>query len=1266
MLTQNQTQSLARRAVVLPPMPHQPFNKCLLPQVQEALDDTPSDPDGADECELRSESQGWRERASNSSDWRRDSWDGEDGLSALLGAEHLYTGWHLQNGFEAAECGELRREKNTYCEESAEHTDKHDAAELHIKTHGTDTPGDLNTQQITNSVAEKRTITEGLKTHVTSPKHRDSIGADCTDICRKESTGSQTIHPSVSQRGETVNEGTGAQSTVTGSKDSAYASRSREERNGNCDTHNDGQSCIDVYHGVSPCLHLVCNLNDSKKHRSPGTEIREYTDSNINEWLDNKEDKHTDCSRTHAFESTEVEVEGNVQNTQTHCSQNSGCRKDAQSMETVDSGIDTHCVKTFSIKETGDTEHATRCRPDHSLPSETHSVDTQSIETQPSQVSPGLHCGNPVGTVQEQIGGEHSLQSNSCKDNFPESHSIDGNVHTGSSDKVYCSDVSETICRHSPGSPGHSGRVLSTPDTLLVYTTEASQDVTGSAEGSDRSEDTETGSIDLKGHDALQACVNDTCDEVCVPSVQPRAMPECSVTERAPSDQAVKALVLSGEAGFSPTSIPDLVNSEGTGEAQRVTHTGTHSVDSEERQQPSGHKIQLTSSSRNSRDAAEAFLLISQLSEERVHSWNGLGLSVAEGFVGPLTVQAREGGLLSEGWRNREEEKVCEDTLSSCDLSLQTGCPEKPSDHLAHLLLTHSDLKTINSLSPELLQSSSLTAEKNRSCSSHSAEEVEDRSQGPASARSEEKGCKHGQSVVEQLLPLHSAIHLKELPSDVECCTSTEKPVKTCDPLFIEHEHSRIQPIDPLEKQTLVIDLEHKTDIESPRSDVTVTLCPESSATEIITNPHQSNLPETNIPSPQCQDLGVSNSEPAKEAKEAAHVGISYSDQWLEPFSDRSESDSEDSDLTDCLRQDKPRHPISDQGSVNSEGARRSSDQLFCLEREPYWSSEDSAVSGLGEDLDNSLLPQVRTQKPPQKEYLDKSTCLHAEDSLENTDQDLNRVQKSHSDPKDTHHIQWVQANHLTHSERCKDNRHSHTHTSLCTDCVQETGLDPSFSPPSQPWSEVLEPLSGCLVTKGHLQSEQTVSYSVIQDNSRDSYCIGLFGVPVTETGNPDHSRQLSHSCCSDTHSVDTQSTETHNICLRSQSSQVVIVDLHPRSVETCKSPAKAAGYTHPVEGPGLPHSRSLEPIPETERCSDYCSTPEDENSLQENESKHAGSVEMKPSESDRDIFLVSSDMPSSSISEGCAGNTRDTKTHNAGKYWLIYCKLIIKLSMLY
>ncbi|KAI4887945.1 hypothetical protein NFI96_017231, partial [Prochilodus magdalenae] len=1214
------------------------------PQVQEALEEAPSDPDGTDECELGSERCRWKERTSEGSDWHGDSREGEDEFSALLGAEHLYTGWHLENGLESAQHRAQQGEDNRNCRGDAQnshcntedlnkpHRDVQNLGEVCGEQRAVHNTGDLTVHHITacngrqegpnaghtntySRDAEERTVlhnTADLKTQdTTGTENLNTVNTGTTGVAQSE-THSEP-HNTLNRDG--TREETASQDFLRSScSDHTGTSTAQDERIGSTGAHSQQQHCVNLQH-VHHCVDSglqwtdACSLNDSDsrtEHSShctgvPNTEIHECTDISRNESLHSEGIQCTDPSGTHESGGTEVET---------------------ALTETVGSDIiEARFIKAFRTTRTNNPGQVAPCQPSHSPQADTQGTGHG------AQPSPDTHHRNPGSTAQESGGKGSRTETHSAQ--------VTGSCSrpTSASDPSAGSETC-SVYRHCPVRPG---RATSTQDTSLVYATEASEDITASAESSDGPENTaeERCSISHAGHDAqAQACGSDA-GTVFVSGVQSQTTPACSADERASPDLTVDALAPPEEAGFPLPSIPWLVRTEGTED----TEAGT---DSRGRQWGQSEQFLTPPCPGNFEDAAQ---LNSQVVGLTPSGIIGSASILAEEFEVPLTVQARE--LSSEEGKDGKAERVCEDTLSSYCLSLQPG---QPVDPLPLLLLNHSDLKDINSQSPELPRSSNLTVEKDGSCCSLSTEEkVEDRSQ--ASARSKEKDSELRPSVERQLCPPQSAVHASEFTA--ESLANRDVPrraVQIHGPLFIEREcrHQSEQPIDPPLKQTRVIDLEH---IDSPRSDITVTRCPETSTTEITVDPRQASSLGQDIPGPQldqpCRNLSV---PAALKVTEAGSVERFYSpgcERWLEPFSDGPESDSEDSDQRDSLHQDKSDHKASEQelDSASPEGAKKSSDRICRLEHEAYWSSEDSAVSGLGEDCHCDLVQ-------PQNECPGKSPCPNGSVGV---NADFCRGPKKDVDSKACA-VVHAGVDHLTHSARCEDNHQRHTHTSLCTDCVHEAALDCSLS--NQPWPEVLELPASRLETKGHLQPdrEQTVprslqpSCSVFLDCHIDSHCIETFSIPLPERGNTDHT-----SLCQG--SVDTENTETSVTGHSSQSSQATHLDIHHRSTIGTDSERDRGGHTGAEHnrpfiqstlwvahstGPGLLPSRSLEPIPETERCLEFGPAPEDKASLSEKEvdAGETGNVEMKPAESDRDILGVTSGMLSSSISEGCEGKS--------------------------
>ncbi|XP_028825959.1 uncharacterized protein arhgef4 isoform X2 [Denticeps clupeoides] len=95
---------------------------------QETLEDSPHECEEVEAEDLGEEPQEWRERVAEASDeysqWHSDTFgpNNEDCLSALLGAEDTYAGWHLENRFQRAECNTRRQEKSAH---TREHTEIH-------------------------------------------------------------------------------------------------------------------------------------------------------------------------------------------------------------------------------------------------------------------------------------------------------------------------------------------------------------------------------------------------------------------------------------------------------------------------------------------------------------------------------------------------------------------------------------------------------------------------------------------------------------------------------------------------------------------------------------------------------------------------------------------------------------------------------------------------------------------------------------------------------------------------------------------------------------------------------------------------------------------------------------------------------------------------------------------------------------------------------------------------------------------------------------
>ncbi|XP_058244508.1 uncharacterized protein arhgef4 isoform X4 [Hemibagrus wyckioides] len=408
------------------------------------------------------------------------------------------------------------------------------------------------------------------------------------------------------------------------------------------------------------------------------------------------------------------------------------------------------------------------------------------------------------------------------------------------------------------------------------------------------------------------------------------------------------------------------------------------------------------------------------------------------------TLSNTGGFVCREDRRNTFEEKVWEDSSFPLTLSPLSTSGERLSEGIS-LLQIHNECKDNNSHSPELLISSGHSCDRSH-YSLSTKEKVKDPSQEPTRSEEVEDNLypKHGPSIEDELhLPFHSA---KSSQSEIwtENCILS-KPVETQAPLFTvcQPTHTHEQCVNVLNNHTLFIDLKHKKSISSSQGNVTKIQFPESSTVTTVQkdNP-QSEQTESHWNLPVYSNTA---SEKSAEAKEA--VGVC--NPWLEPFSDGPESDSEDSDQTNFLSLTFDQHEGALQrGLVTLDGLKKRSDVLFPVD----WSSEDSAVSGLGEDFESihcDFYPGHvgNPEQLIQKEYLEKDKCLHSECNIVSTDDKLPHDQKCHVESQP---IQSVPngLSLFTQSGQCK-----HVHTSL-SGYIQETDLD---SQPQQPSTEDLK-----------------------------------------------------------------------------------------------------------------------------------------------------------------------------------------------------------------
>ncbi|XP_035386533.1 uncharacterized protein LOC113573753 isoform X3 [Electrophorus electricus] len=1213
----------------------------------------------------------------------------EGSSSVLLGAEHLCTGQHVVKCLEAVEC-KPRVVKSTYCREcvqetqhsstlntvckelNTQHRKAHsaDTDRWHshqIHTHGTHSDKLFTEHAITRNTEELKT--PDTNTHSTSYTGNTPIaGKKCTEACSEAiSENKGRTHPRLPvspSEADFPNENCtrlpnkdNTNTHNTEEEDKAYTCTYREEEGweGNSERlseRDSSEATTQACHSVSIC-HSEINSPDTHS-----TEIHTYINSNTNIHCEDLHIEKNYISGVHTSCNTEVitQEDTSLQNTVT---QFSPCRYTQHSQNT-ESQVDipfTQRIGTFGITvtDTGNAKNTTHCQQSHtlnscvecdtltlrSLPcqlrrSDTHYTSTvRAVHTHPQSTAEADEHSSHSSTHEEQHSqcgiDQHSLQHSGscdlCKCATAKAHQLEvskafSSISAGERIHKSGTDRGHTTLSHTRerGRCPNSTNLLQEPPG--VYVTD--QGITG--DSSERPEDAENPTaLAFNGHDA-QTHIHSGCnsgaslhDTGCVSGVQCHVKPPvCVFTEVA--DQIVNSPGAPEEAVLPPALAPYLlfVPAEGTRAEQRgsfALHTGTDSDCFKERQQKlkqqtqqwqTEHEFLLCSKIcedgiRNCEDVSRScedgiFLPSSQLSDLQVQVKNKCKTSFNKGCEQRTPGHGRVRGRLFEGRRCRKEE-VSEENPSPCNLSLGPTSEARAVEYLTN----HDVLKSHN---PELQLSSSLTPDRDKSRHSLPVEEEEepDRSQEPVWLEQEEISVylKQGQNVQGALCPLQSTIHIAGLSdrpsltgiSTEECVLS--KPyghisVETHDSISTECQPPHIQPTVGAEKQTPIIDLEHKTDVSLPHTDVTVTLHPGASTVKITVDPHNHLLEQDKLQSDQlrsCQRLLASSTPYSEDTTHTTNAVCverfvsSDCEQWLGPFSDGAESDSENSDQTDSFSQGKSNHQTSDrhQGSFLQEFPC-----LPCpLGYKPQWSSEDSAVSELGEDFESIhcdfyLLQVANEETHQQKGCLDARMCLHSETSEKNTVKDLCDVQKSHVDPKpcaDTHLLQFshIRVECFKQSTHCKDNQHTHIHPSLCGICLQEASIDSSSSQPSQPLCKVLEPATVHLGARGLLQ----------QDKVDDIY----------------HPSQASSDLVNSQNSIPTQSPTRHS---------------------------------HTEGDPVLLYSQSLEPIPETERCSDKNPLPKhpvDEISLGQEEMKEVQtrSRHMKPAETEQDILRISSD----------------------------------------
>ncbi|XP_076827323.1 uncharacterized protein LOC143473970 isoform X2 [Brachyhypopomus gauderio] len=1218
-------------------------------QIQEALEESSHNVSGT----VGSDSREWRESDISDlcCDSRGDSfcepWSGDQvsepspadrcGFSALLGAEPLCTRWRAAKGPDAAGCKQRRGDRNTQTtrHSSTHHTvcnstdtDRRDSQ--HGDTHGTGTDQLCPEHVITCSAEEIQT--PDTKAHSTEAEHTPTAGKDFTGTfsetipknrsqapprlsgsphCRAHPDEKPTRLPNKANRntGEEHKHSTCTRREEEGrkaiSETVSETERERPSETDSCEVSTDTQACCSV---------SVCH---SEIH-GPDThsiEIPKCVSSNINTHTEELCCKKKDRSVVHSSHTTEVITP------ETQCLQNTHTQI-SQSTESQVQNPYTQCTGTFDTTDTGNAKNTTHCQqslnssaegdtlPPRSEPCQTLRSDTQrtnTIDTEPQSAAKEDEHGSREERHGRR-GDAHSLERSGSCDLCRCTLAHQSEVSKALSSTPASEGVRGRARGHITGSPtsekGGAPNSTGVRGPLDVYVTEAHRGVTGDREtgdrGTERPEDT---SLTLNGHEALthtQAHYSDTSphDTGCVSGVQCHIKPAvCAIIEGLDSDQTVNSPEAAEESPLPPAFTPNplCLPAEGTRDTteQRhstVSHTGTDPNCLKERLQKLEQQSQQWRSQHQSlscsrickdgigicEDGIGNFQLSSQLSDLQVQARNECNPSVIKGCEPTAAVHSREREGSPQERRCRDQEKVCEETLSPCNLQ---ACPALEARAEEDLSLSHTDHGVLQSCDPVQQLSSSLSPDRDRSHYSFPVEEeVEaDRSQELVGLEQEEASVylKQGQNAQGELCPLQSAIHVAEWASRPYGRISVE----THDPVSSECQTPHTQPTDGTEKQTLDIDLEHKTDITLLRTDVTVTPRPEDSTVEITVNPCN-HLLEQSDPLGFCQHLRASSttySENTTHTTDAECVGRCYSpgcERWLDPFSDGPESDSEDSDQTDTFLQDKTDCQTSGRnlGAFPHGLAPSESPHLPCpLSCEPYYSSEDSAVSGLGEDFEGVHCDfyQVSNGETHQRKgCFDALPCLHSETSVGNVAKDSRDVPKSHVDSKPCADTLPLLSSSATDSTRCEDGQHLHTHTSPRTTHPREADVDSFSLQPSQAASEELAPAS--------VHPDTRV---LLQQVKGDVLC------PFSDWANTQYS-------------IPTQIPSPHS---HTEGSFILL------------------------------YSRSLEPIPEAERCSDKGPAPkdpEDEVCLGQEEVKEGqtGSRHMKPAESGRDILRASPD----------------------------------------
>lgn len=1094
-------------------------------QVQEALD-APSDPGGVEqtECEVDSYPQGWREQESDSSHEPRND---EDGFSALLGEEQHYQGLDLENGYRKLQGGV----RSTHCrEQEIQRINTLSTEEKELNRQRINTHFDTLTAQDRLSVSVNGLNTAELNAQLdqgTGELNTQHVNACNAKHTAKNNTEELKTH-------DTENTALAGKACIEINRDERAGKQPVETKDENIEEEkrsNGRQSlstkyCGETYLKVSTCSQRtdLFSLNDFVEQNLENTSIfTAEVHKNVSSTINTQLDRLHNTDDKHTCK---PEIHSDSREVEVRDTGVHSCSLDSDLHHKYSNNLDTHCPETFI-----DTEGTTCFQHRNNIKSGCINIKHKASPSQDDV------CNGKRSIYKAD---ELDLLSRSQRKRI---HCNENCLHTHATSE-------------STNTSGEKGKALNTAvhckDPLIVFTTCRDCNIV-KIEPSNTEEYCSTYLTtwdgDTKPHDTL--CVSD-----------------------------IHALHLGTESVNSP-GLPHPLSSkllpacsEETAAAETILHTGA-----EKQLQKSPHDQQQALDSKflpcstDYEDVDGIFWLNSSATATK----NKSTLSYTGGYT---QFVAREGR------RNSFKEKVWEDSSFPLTLSPLSTSEERLAESLT-LLQVHNKCKDINSHSPELLISSSRSCDQSH-YSLSTEEKVKDQSQ--ELTRSEEvEGSlypKHGQSIEEELHPpFHSA---KSNHSEIkkENCVSS-KPVET--PLFTvcQPTHTHEQCVNALNNHTLFIDLKHKRSISFPscQGNDTEIPFPETSTIKTVEDSKASFVEKDNSQSDHtesCWNLTVYNStasERSAEAKEA--VGVC--NPWLEPFSDGPESDSEDSDQTNsfCLTFHQNQRTLP-RGLFSLGGLQKRSDVLFPAD----WSSEDSAVSGLGEDLESihcELYPPLveNSEQPTLKEHPD--TCLHSECSIVNTDNKLHSDQKCHLDS------QLIQSvpnglGPFIHSGQCKDNSHTHIHNSLCGYIQETRDIDLLSSQIHQPCIEVLKSSSGYLETEN----------------------------PITQ----DNQKELSSPTRLKSHSGIKSYEEKKDSSLS-------------------LSEVKAICY---AQTEVLLSSRILEPIPEKDCSLDSFPNPNDVTFLGDTkpDTEKFGSEKMKPSESDQDLLGVTSSEHHLSV---CKGN---------------------------